>query len=198
MTTAILFRAMSPSLKAHIIFNRINLLVLGSSLVLSAQTVPSRIAKVELRISPSEVVNGVPEKITFVFVNAGDREVRIPPVSPCLGRRSGIVTLRLEFSPMGPSGQGKGGGCAGIGDHPPGILEEVKSWKTLKPGESFTVSYKRVELSVFEQAPGAYEFWGEYKPPKLTSEEIGLLERAGIDFASEPLRSPPVAFIRPK
>ena len=51
-------------------------------------------------------------------------------------------------------------------------------------GGSFTVSYKRVALSVFEQAPGAYEFWGEYHPPKLTVEEMGLLQHADIDFAS--------------
>jgi hypothetical protein len=174
---------MSQSWKVHVIIN----VVVSLSLVLSAlsaQTGVARTPVVELHIAPSELVNGVPDTITFVFVNAGDREVRIPPVSPCLGRHSGTVTLRFEFSPAGPQGAGKGGGCAGWLDHPPGILEEVKSWKRLDPGESFTVSYKRVALSVFEQAPGAYEFWGEYHPPKLTAEEIGLLQHADIDFAS--------------
>jgi hypothetical protein len=174
---------MSQSWKAHIISSCINLLVLYS-LVLSAQTVAPAKAPIELHIRPSELVNGVPDTISFVFVNAGDRDV-------------GTVALRLEFSPVGPRGSGKGGGCAGWLDHPRGILEEVKSWKRLKPGESFTVSYKRVELSTFEQAPGGYEFWGEYQPPKLTAEEIGLLGRASIDFAREPLRSGPLRFNRP-
>jgi len=164
------------------------------SLAISAQT---GAPIVELRIAPSELVNGVPDAISFVFVNAGDREVRIPPVSPCLGRHSGTVVLRLEFSPAGPQGAGKGGGCGGSIDHPPGILEEVKSWKRLKPGESFAVSYKRVALSNFEQGPGAYEFWGEYHPPKLTAEEIGLLQRADIGFASQSLTSTPLRFKRP-
>jgi len=114
-------------------FNHINVVVL-LSLALSAQTGAPGTPVVELHIAPSELVNGVPDTITFVFVNAGDREVRIPPVSPCLGRHSGTVTLRFEFSPAGPQGVGKGGGCAGLLDHPPGILEEVKSWKRLKRG----------------------------------------------------------------
>ena len=187
---------MTENWKVHIIFNCINLLVLYS-LVLSAQTGRPAKASIELHIRPGELVDGVPETFSFVFVNAGDRDVRIPHVSPCLGRHSGTVALRLEFLPVGPRGTGKGGGCAGWLDHPPGILEEVKSWKRLKPSESFTVSYKRVELSVSEQAPGAYEFWGEYQPPKFTAEEIGLHERTGIDFASEPLRSAPLRFKRP-
>jgi hypothetical protein len=32
----------------------------------------------------------------------------------------------LSLSPVRPPGTGKGGGCAGWLDHPPGILEEVK------------------------------------------------------------------------
>jgi hypothetical protein len=187
---------MNRSWNAHAISNCISLLVLYS-LALSAQTAAPGTSVVELRIRTSELVNGVPDTISFDFVNAGNREVRIPPVSPCLGRHSGTLALRLEFSSPGPRGAGKGGGCAGWLDHPPGILEEVKSWRRLKPGESFTVSYKRVELSVFEQAPGAYEFLGEYRPPKLTAEEVGLLQHAGIDFACEPLRTTPLRFNRP-
>jgi hypothetical protein len=188
--------AMNQSWKGHIVSNYIILLALYS-LVVSAQTGAPKTPVIELSIRPSEVVNGVPDTISFIFVNAGDHEVRIPHVSPCLGRHSGTLALRLEFSPAGPRGAGRGGGCAGLIDHPPGILEEVKSWKRLKPGESFTVSYKRVELSVFEQAPGTYEFRGEYRPPELTADETGLLRRAGIDFASEPLRSTPLRFNRP-
>lgn len=196
ITPFIIVDVMNQSWKAHIIFNGI-ILPLLYSLVLSAQTAEPRAPVVELRIRPSDLVNEVPDTISFVFVNAGDREVRIPPVSPCLGHHSGTLALRLEFSPAGPPGAGKGGGCAGWLDHVPGILEEVKSWKRLNPGESFTVSYKRVELSVFEQAPGLYEFWGEYRPPKLTAEEIELLQSAGIDFASKSLRSTPLRFNRP-
>lgn len=185
---------MGRNWKTHIISNC--LLVL-CSLALSAQSGPPAKVPIELHVKPGDLVNGVPDTFSFVFVNAGDRDVRIPRISPCVGGRSGTVALRLEFSPVGPPGPGKGGGCGGSVDHPPGILEEVKSWKRLKPGESYTVSYKRVELSVFEQAPGSYEFWGEYQPPRLSAEENEILGRAGIDFASETLRSAPLRFNRP-
>jgi len=187
---------MSQSLKTQIIYCLPTPLVLVS-LVLSAQTDGPRTSVIELRIGSGKLVNGVPDTISFVFVNTGESEMRIPPVSPCLGRHSGKLALRLEFSPAGPRGPGKGGGCAGWGDHPPGILQEAKSWKRLKSGKSLTVSYNRVELSVFEQSPGDYEFWGEYHPPKLTEQEIGLLQRAGIDWASQSLTSRPLRFRRP-
>jgi hypothetical protein len=119
----------------------------------------------------------------------GDHEVSIPPLSPCTGRFTGTLKLRLDFSPAGPRGGGEGGGCGGGGSHPPGILDQVKSWRILKPRQSLAVSYKRSELWVSEQAPGGYDFWGEYEPPQLTAEDIAALEHAGIDFLREPLTS---------
>jgi len=187
---------MRQNCKTHFIFNCMNLLLLFS-LVLSAQTGAPSNVPIELRLRPGELINGVPDTFSFVLVNAGNHDVRIPNVSRCLSRHSGTVALRLELSPVSPTSTGQGGGCAQSVDPPRMILEDAKFWTTLKPGESFTVSYKRVELFVFEQVPGAYEFWGEYRPPKLTGEEIGLLQRAGIDFASETLRSAPLRFNRP-
>ena len=176
----------------HVTF--VNLLVL-CSLIVSAQTSAGKQSSVELRIRPSHVIKGVPDTISFVFVNIGDHELRIPPVSLCIGgRSSGTLRLRLEISPVPTTG--KGGGCGGEGSHLLGILEQAKSWKRLKPGESLTVSYKRIELFVFEQAPGAYELWGEYQPPPLTAADIAILEQAGVDFLREPLRSAHLRFDR--
>ena len=172
----------------------LNLLVLSS--MVSAQSAAGRESKVELRIRPSQFANGVPETISFVFVNLADHAVRIPPVSPCIGRYSGILKLKLDFSPVGPKRAGQGGGCGGAVDHAPGILKQAESWKRLKPGESLTLSYKRTELFVFEQAPGAYEFWGEYQPPPLTAADVAILEQAGVDFLREPLKSTPLRFNR--
>ncbi len=169
------------------------------SLIVSGQISPTKQSNVELRLSAAQINHGVPDSIGFVFANIGDHEVRVPPVSPCIGRYSGTLNLRLEFSPSRPSARtGKGGGCGGGVDHMPGILEQAKTWRKLRPGESFTVSYKREELFVSEQAPGAYEFWGEYRPPRLTTEEITALERAGIDFPREPLSSTHLRFNRPE
>jgi len=169
------------------------------SLIVSGQISPTKQSNVELRLSAAQINHGVPDSIGFVFANIGDHEVRVAPVSPCIGRYSGTLNLRLEFSPSRPSARtGKGGGCGGGVDHMPGILEQAKTWRKLRPGESFTVSYKREELFVSEQAPGAYEFWGEYRPPRLTTEEITALERAGIDFPREPLSSTHLRFNRPE
>jgi hypothetical protein len=178
------FIAMSQSWKTQIIYCLLTPLVLVS-LVLSAQTDGPRTSVIELRIGSGELVNGVPDTISFVFVNTGEREVRIPPVSPCLGRHSGTLALRLEFSPAGPHGAGKGGGCAGWGDHPPGILQEAKSWKRLKSGKSLTVSYKRVELSVFEQSPGDTNFGENITHRNLPSKKSGFCkERVSTGLAN--------------
>jgi hypothetical protein len=173
------------------------LLTLCSSSV-SAQGRAKKPPDVELRIAPGELVQGVPGSISFVFLNTSDHEVRIPPVSPCVGRYSGTIKLRLEFSPATPPSPGKGGGCGAGLSHQPGILEQAKSWSKLKPDESFTVSYKRAELFVFEEAPGSYELWGEYFPPKLTAQELAVLEHADISFPCQTLRSAHLQFNRPQ
>ena len=168
-----------------------------SSLIGSAHDCARKLSDVDLLITPSGLTKGVPGTFSVVFVNNADHEVRIPPVSPCVGQYSGTVKLRVDFSPITPQTTGKGGGCGSGGSRPPGILEQAKSWKKLKPGESLTVSYKRTELFDFEEPPGAYEFWGEYQPPRLTTEEIAPLEHAGIAFLCEPLKSNHLRFNTP-
>jgi hypothetical protein len=61
-----------------------------------------------------------------------------------------------------------------------------------------TATYKRTELFVFEQAPGDYDFWGEYEPPSLTAEEVATVQHAGIDFLRESLTSAHLRFKRPE
>jgi len=161
--------------------------------IMAAQT---HTANVELQLRASEMVNGVPELISFVFVNRGRYEVRVPPVSRCVGRYSGTLILHFTFLPAPP--EGVGGGCAGGLDHNPPILDQVKSWRRLGAGESFTATYKRTELFVSQQAPGDYDFWGEYQAPGLSAEEMNALEHAAITFLREPLTSPHLRFKRPR
>jgi hypothetical protein len=176
----------------------VSLLLVLCSLTVSADDCAEKRSDVELRITPGEPIKGVPASISFVFLNITDHEVRIPPVSPCIGRYSGTIRLRLEFSSATPPTTGKGGGCGGGPSHQPDILEQAKSWRKLKPDESLTVSYKRAELFVFEEAPGSYELWGEYFPPKLTAQELAILEHAGISFPCQTLRSAHLQFNRPQ
>jgi len=170
------------------------LLVVFFWVIVTAQT---HTANVELQLRASEMVDGVPEVISFVFVNHGRYQVRIPPVSPCIGRYSGTLILRLRFLPAVPGGNGVGGGCGGGIDHIPSILDQVKSWRRLEAGESFTATYKRAELFVSQQGPGDYDFWGEYRSPTLSAEEINALEHAGINFLREPLTGAHLRFKRP-
>src|SRR5581483_5525373 len=108
---------------------------------------------IELRLEPSQIINGVPEKFSFVFLNLSDHRVSIPVVSPCRAGTSGVLILNLNFSPALPNTSGRGGGCGGSNSHPPSILEQAKMWKTLEPGDSLTLTYRRSELFVFEEAP---------------------------------------------
>jgi hypothetical protein len=168
------------------------------ALGVSAHDCAKKPSDIELRITPGELVKGVPRTIGFVFLNITDHEERIPPLSPCIGQYSGTIQLRVDFSPVTPQTSGKGAGCGAGGSHPPGILEQAKSWRRLKPSESFAVSYERAELFDFEEAPGAYELWGEYRPPQLTTEEIAVLDHAGIAFPCRTLRSAHLQFNRPQ
>jgi hypothetical protein len=167
------------------------------SFILQAQSSGRPGSSLEVRLNAHQLTNGVPDTFSFVFVNVGDHEVRVPALSPCMGGRySGTLILELEFSPSGPPMPGKGGGCGGGVDHMPGILEQSKLWRSLKPGESLTMTYKRSELFVYEQGPGAYDFWAEYRPPALTVEDITALQQAGIDFPRQVLRSAHLHFHR--
>jgi hypothetical protein len=151
----------------------------------------------ELRIVPSELVDGVPEAFTFVLVNIGGHDMRMPQPSQCMGA-NGTVSLHLDFTPLKPPLTGGGGGCGVGSSDAPGILDQAKSWKTLKPGESLAVSYKRAALFDRQNAPGVYEFWGEYQPPELSAEDITALQHAGIDFPRERLKSAHLRFKRPE
>lgn len=171
------------------------LLIILYSAIMSAQNQPAHTVVLVLR--PGRTVNHVPDTFSFIFMNTGDHELRVPPLSPCIGQYSGRLRLRLEFSPIGSrGGSGTGGGCGGGVSHVPGILDQVKSWRSLGPGRSLAVTYARRELFVAEQRPGVYEFWGEYEPPRLSEAETSALGEAGIDFPSQPLTSAHLRFKR--
>ena len=151
---------------------------------------------VELLLKGGKLVNGVPDAFTFVFVNTGDHEVRLPPVSPCIGNDTGWLLLWLEFTPVKPQGGGEGGGCGGSVNHGPKLMEQVKGWRVLSPGDSYQIRFPRIELFSKEQRPGKYDFWAEYRPPTFSPEDQRMLNEAGIDFPRTGLKSEHVAFRR--
>ena len=153
--------------------------------------------KVELRILPGQLDRGLPKSFTFVFVNKSGHQLRIPRPTQCIGG-NGTVTLRSKFKPLDTRGvpSGGGGGCGGGLTGRMQVLEWAKSWQSLNPGASLSVGYSRQDLFNFQEDAGDYEFWGEYMPPKLTIEDVSVLERAGIRFPRVPLTSKHVRFKR--
>jgi hypothetical protein len=166
------------------------------------QPVSTRIAhgsfpKMELRILPGKLDRGLPRTFTFVLLNKSGHELRIPRPTQCIGG-NGTVILRSKFRPLNTRGvpSGGGGGCGGGLAGKIQVLQWAKSWQSLNRGASLSVSYSRRDLFNFQEDAGDYEFWGEYEPPKLTIEDVLVLERAGIRFPRVPLTSNHVQFKR--
>jgi hypothetical protein len=153
--------------------------------------------KLELSILPGQLDRGLPKSFTFVFVNRSGHQLRMPPPTQCIGG-NGTVMLRSQFKPLNTRGvpSGGAGGCGGGLSEKIQVLEWAKSWHSLDPGRSLSVNYSRRDLFNFQEEAGDYEFWGEYVPPKLTIEDISLLERAGIDFPRVTLTSGHLNFKR--
>lgn len=155
------------------------------------------VPKVELRFRPGQLDRGLPKSFTFVFMNRSGHQLRMPRPTQC-SDGNGTVTLRSKFKPLNTRGvpSGGGGGCGSGVTGKIQILKWAKSWPSLDPGASLSVSYSKQELFNFQEDAGDYEFWGEYVPPRLTTEEISVLERAGIDFPRVPLASKHLRFKR--
>ena len=178
--------------------SRVLIVLVSLALIGQTQTSNASAPRMKLRIDPAEITNGVPQRITFVFFNLGHYEVRIPPISPCVSLYFGRIALMLKFTPLRPQSGGVGGGCGGGLGHVPPIVEQAKNWKAVPPHGSYKISFKRSELFVTEERPGVYEFWGEYYPPQLTTENVLALQNANIRYPQESLISQRLRFTRPE
>jgi hypothetical protein len=89
-----------------------------------------------------------------------------------------------------------GRGCGtGRSDWPP-ILDRIKEWKTLHPGESLSIDATQEDLLVDVRAAGRYEFRARYEPPEISANDQDILRKAGIDFPHRPLTSERLVFKR--
>lgn len=165
-------------------------------LMFSQDAKSQEIAKLELRLKPGKLVNGVPESFTFVFVNVGDHDIRMPQPSLCSDSVFGTLYLGLEVEPPRTVGGFGCGGSIGGSGHQNTMLESAKNWKVLKPGESLKASFAGSKLFSTQQAPGRYDFWAEYNPPKISAEDRQTLTEAGIDFPRTHLVSSHLIFVR--
>ena len=62
------------------------------------------------------------------------------------------------------------------------IFERIKSWKTLHPGESLSLSASRKRLGDNLQDPGTFDFWAIYFPPVMNKDERKALLAKGFKF----------------
>src|SRR5262249_46209026 len=133
----------------------------------------------------------------FLLVNRSNHEVRVPtPAVQCEDSFDGSIELRLDFKPLAPGQSGEGGGCAGDTMAWPPILERVKSWKVLRPGESVRLRAEHAHLFYDADKPGIYEFWATYRPPSIHRADQETLRAARIDFPDRQLSTQHVVFVR--
>jgi len=104
--------------------------------------------------------------------------------------------LGLPLVPLTPGDAVPGHVCAADKYKWPPILERVKEWKVLHPGESLTIEADKTQLFLSNPIPGRYEFWAVYEPPSTTAEDQDKLSAAGIDFPHGTLVSEHVLFVR--
>jgi hypothetical protein len=149
-------------------------LALGALLltVTGAQTPPQRMGNLEFHLQPERVERGVPQRFTFLLVNKTNHDVRVPiPTVECEDSFNGHIELRLRFTPLKPGSPDEGRGCA----------DDREDWPHLFYDGSQS---------------GTYEFWAVYSPPSVDSADQRTLQKSGIDFPHEKLRTRRVFFLK--
>jgi hypothetical protein len=150
----------------------------------------------ELRLQPEDVRMNVPKAFTFLIVNRSDHEVRLP--MPAIERGDaphGTIWLRLNFVPSRPGttpSQLLGGGVNDYTYQP--ILDRVRTWKVLRPGESLSLG--TINDRVIAGEAGTYDYWAYYYPPGMPKADEEVLQKAGIDFPKAELESTHVKFVK--
>jgi hypothetical protein len=89
------------------------------------------------------------------------------------------------------------GGCAGdfYGEWP-SILERMKTWRTLKPGESLETHGSRSQFFYSDRRPGRYEFSATYTPPSVADQDRQLISGLGLESPNTTIVSPRLTFTR--
>ncbi|MDE3199365.1 MAG: hypothetical protein KGN79_00470 [Acidobacteriota bacterium] len=144
----------------------------------------------ELRLTPGKLLHGVPVKFTFELVNITDHDVYVPkPKVDCISSIDGYIWLELDFTPAKFTGSGSGFGCTEDQVGLPAILDRAKDWHLLHPGETVMQILGQHELHYDDKGAGTYEFWAEYHPPTINSQDQKTLREAGIDFPRYDLKT---------
>ncbi len=178
---------------------RTNLKLLGLAMALNitlsgagqtAHRVPPE--NLELRLQPEAVRINIPQAFTVLIVNRSDHDMRLPmPDHECRDVALGTILLGFNFVPAKPGPTPLGHGCFKDYAYQP-ILDRVRSWKVLRPGESLSLE----TISVKAGEAGTYDYWAHYYPPGMPKADEEVLQKAGIDFPKAELESTHVKFVR--
>jgi hypothetical protein len=139
----------------------------------------------ELRIHEEDQHSGFPEAFSLLLVNTSTHDLLLaPPSSECEDPGvDGSLRLHVEFKPLDPN---QAGGiqryCTNDRPDDRPISDRIKSWKTLHPGESLSLTASRERLLYGDAGPGIYEFWAYYFSPGMHPNELQMLLAKGIRF----------------
>ena len=146
----------------------------------------------ELRLQPESYRKNIPQAFTVLIVNKSDHDMHLPlPADSCGDVPHGTVRLNLHFEPFGPGTSGLVSGCIKDFGYQP-ILERVKGWRILHPGESLTL----MTYSLLAQDAGSYDYSASYDPPGMPKADEEVLQQAGIDYPKSRLESAHIRFRR--
>ncbi len=173
--------------------------VLGIALSISAVTAAfAQGSNLELRLHAEDIQDGIPQTFTFSLVNKSDHDIRVPtPAIECEDPvDDGSLSLKVNFRPSRPGEAGVGYGCANDRTDKRTILDRVKTWKNLRPGESIVLKVARERLHYACKEPGTSEFLAYYFPPAMTPSDRKVLSLSGIDFPHSQLTTARVTFVK--
>jgi hypothetical protein len=180
--------------------------VLGIALIISAAVIAAiaqdnpetKRDNLELRLEAEDIQGGIPQAFVFLLVNKSDHDIRVPtPAIECEDPAyDGTFWLKVNFKPSRPDENGSGYGCANDRTDKRSILDRVKTWKNLRPGESIVLKVARERLGYSCKEPGTYEFSASYFPPAMTPNDRKVLSQTGIDSPHSKLTTTRVTFVK--
>jgi hypothetical protein len=179
--------------------------VLGIALSISAVTAAfaqgnpeTKRDNLELRLEAEDIQGSIPQGFIFLLVNKSDHDIRVPtPAIECEDPAGdGSFSLKVNFRPSRPNENGIGFGCTNDRTDKRSILDRVKTWKNLRPGESIVLKVARERLHYSYKEPGTYEFRAYYFPPAMTPSDRKVLSQTGIDFPHSRLTTTRVTFVK--
>jgi hypothetical protein len=138
--------------------------------------------------------DGYPSALRITITNVSEVPVDMPVLQKDCSPDNGFRIEASWTSDDGEFGPGRGFGCRSIDQ--PGLMNRVqREWVRLRPGEWMTQT-ERLDWSDYLMGgrSGTVEYWVEYWPPILTSQDTASLSRASYNVSTQKLVTPHASF----